>query len=143
MCTGSFRPTTGTRHLHRDYSFTGSLVETAPKSLRHSCRSELTRQGISLWSYSDTSERNSTSFDAVPCMSPCRGDHLFIRPADVRRMASEDSHIDCGPFVLIVRTRRIFTAGRRPTSSAGYSEFPAYSRMRTTPLPARGAANLP
>src|SRR5213083_2424042 len=38
---GSFRPTTGTRHLHRDYSFTGSLVETAPKSLRHSCRSEL------------------------------------------------------------------------------------------------------
>src|SRR5213083_2731105 len=45
---GSFRPTTGTRHLHRDYSFTGSLVETAPKSLRHSCRSELTRQGISL-----------------------------------------------------------------------------------------------
>ena len=32
------------RHLHRDYSFTGSLVETAPKSLRHSCRSELTRQ---------------------------------------------------------------------------------------------------
>src|ERR687887_21061 len=38
---GSFRPTTGTRHLHRDYSFTGSLVETAPKSLRLSCRSEL------------------------------------------------------------------------------------------------------
>src|SRR5438105_4853191 len=39
--TGSFRPTTGTRHLHRDYSFTGSLEETVPKSLRHSCRSEL------------------------------------------------------------------------------------------------------
>src|SRR3989304_1108955 len=38
---GSFRPATGTRHLHRDYSFTGSLVETAAKSLRHSCRSEL------------------------------------------------------------------------------------------------------
>src|SRR5438105_5186309 len=37
--TGSFRPATGTRHLHRDYSFTGSLEETAPKSLRHSCRS--------------------------------------------------------------------------------------------------------
>src|SRR5438105_14436180 len=39
--TGSFRPATGTRHLHRDYNFTGSLEETAPKSLRHSCRSEL------------------------------------------------------------------------------------------------------
>src|SRR5437879_3111070 len=63
MFTGSFRPTTGTRHLHRDYNFTGSLVETAPKSLRHSCRSELTRQGISLESYPDiVSGRNSTSF---------------------------------------------------------------------------------
>src|SRR5882762_591139 len=41
MFTGSFRPTTGIRHLHRNYNFTGSLVETAPKSLRHSCRSEL------------------------------------------------------------------------------------------------------
>src|SRR5205809_3233465 len=29
------------RHLQRNYNFTGSLVETAPKSLRHSCRSEL------------------------------------------------------------------------------------------------------
>src|SRR5213083_2731109 len=47
-------------------------------------------------SYSDTSERNSTSFDAVPCMSPCRGDHLIIRHADVRRMVSEDSHIFVG-----------------------------------------------
>src|SRR6266702_1527084 len=41
MFTGSFRPTTGIRHLHRNYNFTGSLVETAPKSLLHSCRSEL------------------------------------------------------------------------------------------------------
>ena len=30
------------------YSFTGSLVETVLQSLRHSCRSELTRQGTSL-----------------------------------------------------------------------------------------------
>jgi len=46
--TGSFRLTAGTWHLHHGYSFTGSLVETAHQSLRHSCRSELTRQGISL-----------------------------------------------------------------------------------------------
>ena len=38
----------GNLHLHRYYNFAESLVETAPKSLRHSCRSELTRQGISL-----------------------------------------------------------------------------------------------
>src|SRR5581483_12417517 len=46
--TGSFRLAAGTRHLHRDCNFTEPLVETAFKSLRHSCRSELTRQGISL-----------------------------------------------------------------------------------------------
>src|SRR6218665_2258143 len=38
----------GTRHLHRDYNFTELMAETAPRSLHHSCRSELTRQGISL-----------------------------------------------------------------------------------------------
>src|SRR5438105_7726144 len=76
--TGSFRPATGTRHLHRDYSFTGSLEETAPKSLRHSCRSELTRQGISLQSYSVIpSELHFLGCNS--CMSPCRGDHLIIR----------------------------------------------------------------
>ena len=35
-------------HLHAYYNFAGSLVETVPKSLRHSCGSELTWQGISL-----------------------------------------------------------------------------------------------
>src|SRR5262249_22942003 len=45
---GSFRPAAGTRYLHRECSFAESVAETAGKSLRHSCRSELTRQGISL-----------------------------------------------------------------------------------------------
>ncbi len=47
-CTGSFRPTAGIRHFHRKYNFTEILVETVPRSLHDSCRSELTRQGISL-----------------------------------------------------------------------------------------------
>ena len=46
--TGSFRPVAGNLHLHRYYNFTESLVETVPRSLRLSCGSELTRQGISL-----------------------------------------------------------------------------------------------
>jgi hypothetical protein len=46
--TGSFRLVAGTSHLHDDYSFTEPLVETVFRSLRHSCRSELTRQGTSL-----------------------------------------------------------------------------------------------
>src|SRR5437763_1497087 len=44
----SFRLAAGKSHLHDYYSFTESLVETVVQSLRHSCRSELTRQGISL-----------------------------------------------------------------------------------------------
>ena len=36
------------RNFHLHYNFTGSLVETAPISLRHSCRSVFNRQGISL-----------------------------------------------------------------------------------------------
>src|SRR5207237_5208267 len=45
---GSFRPAAGNEHLYSYCNFAESLVETVPKSLRHSCRSELTRQGISL-----------------------------------------------------------------------------------------------
>ena len=45
---GSFRLVAGNRHLHRYYNFAGQVVETVPRSLHHSCGSELTRQGISL-----------------------------------------------------------------------------------------------
>ncbi len=45
---GLFRPVAGTRHHHRDYNFTELTVETVSRSLHHSCRSELTRQRISL-----------------------------------------------------------------------------------------------
>jgi hypothetical protein len=39
---GSFRLVAGNLHLHKYYNFTGYVVETVPKSLRHSCGSELT-----------------------------------------------------------------------------------------------------
>ena len=42
------RPGAGNQHLHWYFNFTGCIVETALKSLRLSCGSELTRQGISL-----------------------------------------------------------------------------------------------
>ena len=35
-------------HLHKHFNFAESQEETVWPSLRHSCRSELTRQGISL-----------------------------------------------------------------------------------------------
>ena len=38
---GSFRLVAGNRHLHRYYNFAGRVVETVPRSLHHSCGSEL------------------------------------------------------------------------------------------------------
>ena len=46
--TGSFRLSAARGHLHPHCIFTELLPETVPQSLRHSCTSELTRQGISL-----------------------------------------------------------------------------------------------
>ena len=46
---GSFRLTAGTRHLYRDCIFTEQVLETVSHSLRHSCTSELTRQGNTLY----------------------------------------------------------------------------------------------
>src|SRR6202008_4026899 len=48
---GSFRQAAGRLHHHKHFNFAESREETVWPSLRHSCRSELTRQGISLsWS---------------------------------------------------------------------------------------------
>jgi len=45
---GSFRLAAITPHLHRDFNFAELMLETAGRSLRHSCRSQLTWQGVSL-----------------------------------------------------------------------------------------------
>ena len=58
---GSFRLAAGRRHLHRPCIFTGQMLETVPKSLYHSCASELTRQGISL--FVSLQRTISSSFD--------------------------------------------------------------------------------
>src|SRR6476646_10050435 len=49
-CTGSFRLDAGIRRLHRNHKFAEPFAKTVALSLHHSCRSELTRQGISLGS---------------------------------------------------------------------------------------------
>ena len=41
---GSFRPAAGNQHLHWYCNFAGFPIETVPKSLLHSCRSELTHK---------------------------------------------------------------------------------------------------
>jgi hypothetical protein len=90
-------------------------------------------------------ERNRTSFTMR--LPACRHADGTISSSTPLRMSGVWSlrilARTSEPFLLIVRTRRIFTAALGAASSAGYSEFPAYGQMRTVPLPARGAANLP
>ena len=71
---GSFRLTAGNRHLHRYCIFTEQIPETVLQSLYHSCTSELTRQGISLF----------VSFYEGPYLHP-----TFCNGLDARRMVSE------------------------------------------------------
>jgi hypothetical protein len=72
---GSFRLTTGNRHLHRYCIFTERVLETVFHSLRHSCTSELTRQGITLY----------YSFNVGPFLLPVI---LLLGCLEARRMAS-------------------------------------------------------
>lgn len=45
---GSFRLADNISHLHKKFIFAENILETAGRSLCHSCASELTRQGITL-----------------------------------------------------------------------------------------------
>src|ERR1035437_3533608 len=77
MCTGSFRLVAGNRHLHRHYKFAVPVGKTVALSLRHSCRSELTRQGISL-SYLSLRFRRSWTLSFTSCVHCLRdGPNLF------------------------------------------------------------------
>lgn len=47
---GSFRPIKGTPHLHGDFNFARSILETVGRSLPHSCMSTINWRGTSLLS---------------------------------------------------------------------------------------------
>ena len=87
----------------------------------------LTRQGISLDAFAPFDPMEPEASLYLPA---CRhADRTISSPANagVWRMASEDSARGEQSFLLIVRTRRIVTASAG--SSAGFSEFPAYSQI--------------
>ena len=122
------------------------MVETAPKSLRHSCRSELTRQGISLKLVTSLKREGRRFLPASACRhavrtisSPRRFWILRLRASrfaqddrgGVWRVVSEGS---AGFYrwssLLIVRTIQIVTATElTATSTDRYSDIPAYSQI--------------
>src|SRR5207248_8296316 len=92
-----------TRHLHRDYSFTGSLVETAPKSLRHSCRSEL--RVIPPFPEAQTIPS--------PCQQRCEDCSSVISPATARIHSACDPDDLSQAFSTLVRAVRHQPADER------------------------------
>src|SRR6478672_630233 len=98
MFTGSFRLVVDSRHLHRDFNFAEPLVETASKSLRHSCRSELTRQGISLMPYSLRRVRA----ERTECLVPLPSLHVAMQLGPSHRPASRASGV--WPLRILIRS---------------------------------------
>src|SRR5690349_14253731 len=98
-------------HLHNNYSFTESLVETVIRSLRHSCRSELTRQGTSLsYCYSRPGGRGAGHFCRPLHVAMQLGLYLHPPGAGAWRTVSEDSGGPRPrPFLLIICTHRVVT----------------------------------
>src|SRR5947207_7449906 len=92
---GSFRLAASRGYLHPQYNFAESLVETARMLLCHSCRSELTRQGISLVWHSRVSTKDGLYL----------GWQRFIFEA-ISRIFARPSLVRCSPFSIIRRTSR-------------------------------------
>ena len=119
-------------------------METVPKSLLHSCRSELTRQGISLTLLLDFArthcrEVRSREWSFLPlsaCRHAVRTLSSLVRSRPERcvwRRVSEDfaAMLPRRSFLLIACTPRIVTAASfsDATSSGRYSGVPANSQI--------------
>src|SRR5262249_29206292 len=118
-------------HLHNNYSFTESLVETVIRSLRHSCRSELTRQGTSLRLVTPDFHRGASHF--------CQPLHVAMQLGLYLHLPTQMSGIQSLriPGAIPKRITPVFPADcphpahchRLAAGSVGYSDFPANSRM--------------
>src|ERR1035437_1707680 len=134
-CTGSFRLVAGNRHLHRHYKFAVSVGKTVALSLRHSCRSELTRQGISLKCVTrriDRLMRRGVNISVTLCMSPCSSDYIFSNKlfVGIWHVVSEDFSRDLLPLTFPADyLHPPHCHAKLLSRSVGYSDLPAYSQI--------------
>src|SRR3954468_21225235 len=101
---GSFRLSAGRLHHHKHFNFAESQEETVWPSLRHSCRSELTRQGISL-------PKNRYSYARrLPGLQSKARTPSFNLPAPGRRhtLYVHSSCLQSAVFLLNSRSHRFF-----------------------------------
>src|ERR1039457_4998803 len=116
---GSFRLATGRLHLHKHFNFAESRVETVWPSLRHSCRSELTRQGISIPSDCYSYGRRLPGLQSRACTPS------FNLPAPGRRhtLYVHSSCLQSAVFLLNIRSHLFFAtalgSGCTPSPTSG------------------------
>jgi hypothetical protein len=131
-CTGSFRLDAGIRRLHRNHKFAESLAKTVALSFHHSCRSELTRQGISLGfvatAHDVLCEAGRTFLSSSACRHAVRtiSSPTFVR---VWRVVSEDSESFDSAFPADCPRLKHCYCRFASASSRGFSDFPAYSQI--------------
>src|ERR1700722_11532728 len=94
-CTGSVRLGAGIRRLHRNHKFAESLAKTVALSLHHSCRSELTRQGISLGFISLRFRRSRTL--SFPSCVHTRSQSFDLRNPSWIQVVSTSHHVKDRP----------------------------------------------
>ena len=137
-CTGSFRLDEGIRRLHRNHKFAEPFAKTVDLSFHHSCRSELTRQGISLdavtLSRDTLREMGRTFLPSSACRHAVR---TISSPACAGdwRVVSEDSE----SFDSVFPADCLHPAHFHPTlpltlltvvsGNVGFSDFPAYGQF--------------
>src|SRR5215472_14641984 len=107
-CTGSFRLDAGIRRLHRNHKFAEPLAKTVALSFHHSCRSELTRQGISLDAVTPSRdllrEGGRTFLPSSACRHAVRTLSSPACAGDWRRVSEDSESLAIRPFLRIVRT---------------------------------------
>ena len=103
---GSFRLTAGNRHLHRYCIFTELFPETVSQSFRHSCASELTRQGTSLTFVTITFLWRQEYFYLALIVANEVGLYLLQSYWSLAYSLWGFLDLKSGSFLLIVRTKR-------------------------------------
>jgi len=118
-CTGSFRLDAGIRRLHRNHKFAEPLAKTVALSFHHSCRSELTRQGISLDAVTTSRDSLREAGRTFLSSSACR--HAV-------RTISSPAIVNLRTVIVTAAVHRGFSSSLRPCGLSPCFNLPAPGR---------------
>ena len=128
---GSFRLAAGRLHHHNHFNFAESREETVWPSLRHSCRSELTRQGISLrtvivtaavyWDFNQELSPHHLIFQHRAGVTPYTSTFVFAECCVFIKQSQPPFY--CNPFTLLAQASQATRAYLIPKLRYQFAEF--------------------